>query len=116
MVSHVVDSGERCSGKIGLVSRAPVKERHLAYYSVFLLGPIILIAIVEAGLLWTGCSDNTGDVITKRDAGGTGAKADAGKRKPSRRRCSCNRPWDRRFTIRCHRRRRPIEGALNVVW
>jgi len=48
--------------------------------------------------------------------GGTGAKADAGKRKPSRRRCSCNRPWDRRFTVRCHRRRRPIEGALNVVW
>ena len=84
---------------------------------MFSLGPIILIAIAEAGLFF-GQDAVTTQVMSllKGMLGGTGAKADAGKRKPSRRRCSCNRPWDRRFTVRCHRRRRPIEGALNVVW
>ena len=42
----------------------------LAYYSVFSLGPIILIAVAVAGLfLWPGCGDGSGDVVIERDAG-----------------------------------------------
>ena len=42
----------------------------LAYYSVFSLGPIILIAVAVAGLFFgQDAVTGTGDVVIERDAG-----------------------------------------------
>ena len=86
----------------------------LAYYSVFSLGPIILIAVAVAGLFF-GQDAVTAQVMSSLkgmlgDTGATGNRGDAGKRKPSRHGRACNRPWDRRSAVRRHRRRRAVKG------
>lgn len=85
----------------------------LAYYSVFSLGPIILIAIAVAGLFF-GQDAMTAQVMSslKGMLGDTGAKAVEAMLASASRPVAgaCNRPRDRRFAVRYLRRRRPIEG------
>ena len=87
----------------------------LAYYSVFSLGPIIVIAIAIAGLFFSH-EAVTSQVTSsmKEMMGDTGAKAIeamlAGASRPAEG-ASGHHPWDRSLALRRHRRRRAAEGC-----
>ena len=111
--THVVDSSERSSCQLVEPQGCPPRGSAGLLFGFLAWTDHSDRNCCSGPLLWPGCGDGTGDVVIEGDAGRhrrEGCRGNAGKRKPSRGRRARNRPWDRSFAVRSHRRCGAVEG------